>query len=124
MISVIVRKGSRTYCSSMSAVLRLLSLLALMLMPFGMGMGPAAATQPSHSMAGSMAEGHCDGSSGEQKSKVAIGLHCSAACTALPAEPTDVGSATILPAASPSAEAVQVFSGTIPPPATPPPRLG
>lgn len=123
---VIVRKGGTPYWNGMSALLRLLALAALLLMPFGMGLGvgQAAAAQPAHPMNGSMAEGHCDRSADQEKGKAATGTHCGAACSALPAQPAGALASQALSRAALTANSVELFSGTIPPPATPPPRQG
>lgn len=124
MMSVIVAKAGRPYLRGMPVLLRLLALVALLLMPFAMGPSPAAAAPGAHAGAGTMHEGHCTDCSEHDSGKAAISLHCSAACTALPAESPGAPALMLFPRAMPDAQLVHGLAGAIPPPATPPPRLG
>ena len=62
-----------------SLILRLMALLALVLMPVGMGAAPAA-TKASHAMSSE----HCGGHDEDRDQPASRDMHC-AACAALPA---------------------------------------
>ena len=116
LTSVIAAKGSPAYVARMpAALLRLVMLIALAFMPFGMTSAPAMAASVSSS-----APGHCD----EQKPADApakMDMHC-ATCAALPAdEPAEV--AELRPQAPILISATHALSGTQPEIATPPPKL-
>ncbi len=116
-------KGGRGYVPPVPVLLRLLAIAALLLMPIGMGMTPAAAATHA-TVSTATAEGHCDGAPQGKAAKGQVGLHCSGACIALPAEPARADAQPVLPGPSLAAGSVQTFHGTAPPPATPPPRVG
>jgi hypothetical protein len=122
-MSVIVQPSSSHYGASMTAaLLRLITLLALVLMPIGMASAPAMAQQmPMDDAAMAMGEGHCDKQQGQDKAP-ATKWDCTAMCTALPA--TDAPApARRLKLAAPRAIAIAVsFDGIVPEIATPPPR--
>jgi hypothetical protein len=123
MMPVIAQQAPRPYVAGMTAaLLRLLTLLALVLMPLGMTSAPAAASPmpPSHDMA---AMGHCDEQPGEDEAPVSK-IDCTAMCTALPA--TDGSTPTsVLKLTAPRTVAVATpFVGMVPEIATPPPRQG
>ena len=105
-----------------SALLRLLTLLALVLMPIGMTNARAAASPmpESHDMA--MA-GHCNEQSGEDETLVSK-MDCTAMCAALIA--TDAPALTsILKPKAPRTIAISTpFVGVVPEIATPPPKHG
>ena len=118
-MSVIVQTASSSYGHRMTAAMvRFLTLLALVLMPFGMAGTPAIA-QP-------MAQnGHCDQQSDHDKAPVhkSQQMHC-AMCAALPASDPPNSSAAI-PHSSPRLIAtVSPFNGIELEIATPPPRRG
>ncbi len=80
---VIAQHASRPYVAGMTAALiRLLTLLALVLMPIGMTGAPAAASPmpASHHMAA----GHCDEQPDEDQAPSSK-MDCAAMCAALPA---------------------------------------
>ena len=104
-------------------ILRLLTLVALALMPIGMSTAPAAAASAAHAGMAMPDDGHCDGRESKE-GKAPVGMHCASACTALPAEPANVAAADDLRGAPQVAALVRSFAGTVPPPAIPPPRLG
>ncbi len=119
-----MRKGAGAYLAGVTVVLRLLALVALTLMPFGMGLGTAVAAEPAHSAMSTVEKGHCESPADQGKAKPIMGLHCGGACTALPADLPNVAAAVASVQPLLLAGSVQVFSGTIPPPATPPPKRG
>ena len=76
----IAAKGDQAYVERMASfVLRLMALLALVLMPVGMGATPAAAMTPQ-----AMSREHCGGHDEDRGPLVSRDMHC-AACAALPA---------------------------------------
>src|SRR5215213_8737287 len=78
--SFIAAQGDEAYADPMaSLILRLMALLALMLMPVGMGAAPAAAVAPQ-----AMSSEHCSGHEEDRSHHVDRDMHC-AACAALPA---------------------------------------
>ena len=101
----------------MSALLRVLTLLALVLMPFAMTAAPAAA----HAMP-AMADGHCDDQhppDGPQRSDMA---QCMLMCAALPAAEVPALSSPTVPKAPPRVALADPIHGIILEIATPPPR--
>lgn len=114
---VIAAKGSPTYVARMPAVLlRLVMLIALAFMPFGMSGAPAMAASASSS-----ASGHCDEHQKPAETPAKMDMHC-ATCAALPAdEPAAV--AELRPQAPILISTVHALSDTQPDIATPPPKL-
>ena len=111
-------------CPPMNAALvRLVTLLALLLMPLGMSGAPAIA-QPSpvnHSMA---QKGHCDQNSDQEKAPDrSRQMHC-AMCAALPASEPPAPSAGLRPSPPRILATVAAFHGIELEIATPPPKLG
>ena len=124
-MSVIVQSASRPYGLRMTAALvRFFTLLALVLMPFGMSSAPAVAqTMPAnHAMAQSA---HCDEKSDQNKSPAHSSqqMHC-AMCAALPASEPPTPIAELRPTAPRLIAAVSPFNGIDLEIATPPPRQG
>ena len=119
----IAARRVRVYPSVVTAALfRLLAIAAMLLMPFGMGLAPAAASS-GHKM--SMApSGHCDQAPASKSNKAKLPMSCAAACTALPATPASIPLPDQLPPIANWSVNPPALSGTAPPPATPPPRLG
>ena len=107
-----------------SAVLRLLTLIALMLMPVGMTGAPAVA-QPApaeHAMAAM--EGHCDEMPGEEQAPPMSKMDCMAMCAALPAG-FGMAPEPVMKPRAPRAIALSApFDGIVPEIDTPPPRQG
>lgn len=125
MMLVIARQGGCAYLRSVAAALfRLLAIAAMILMPVGMGMAPAGAA-PSHSAGMSQMVGeHCGAKADCDGGKGQMGMHCTAACTALPAgTAVEAGAPAATGSPAPSV-AIEEIAGTTPPPATPPPRAG
>ena len=121
-MSVIVRTGFGPYVERMmAALLRLLTLFALVLMPLGMTGAPAAASPipASHSMASAS---HCD-EQGDQDQAPASRMDCTAMCTALPATDTPEPAPVLKPTAPRAIAVAMPFDGIEPEIATPPPRL-
>ena len=106
-----------------AALLRLLTALAVIWMPFGMAPALAAAPAPTghHAMA---ADEDCHGAPASERDADRDQALCAAMCTVLPAEPAPAVAepvAVVLPAAVPLAS---TLSGILLEIATPPPRLG
>lgn len=104
------------------AFLRLLAIVAVMLMPFGMAAAPAASIHHQE-MAKAMPMEHCPEPASTPQSNGTL-AHCSMACAAaLPV----VNSPALVPHLTvrslPSAPMIGILSGTEPEIATPPPRL-
>jgi hypothetical protein len=117
---VIAQQASLHYGAGMTAaLLRLLTLLALVLMQIGMTSAAAAASPvpASHHM---MA-GHCDGQP-QQDQAPASKMDCAAMCTALPATDAAATPAVLKPKAPRTIMAATRFDGIIVEIATPPPR--
>lgn len=116
-LPVIAAKGSHSYVARMPAVLlRLVMLVALAFMPFGMASAPAVAASVSSS-----ASGHCDEHQKPADAPAKMDMHC-ATCAALPAdEPAEV--AELRPQAPILISAIHALSDTQPEIATPPPKL-
>ena len=104
-----------------AAALRLLTLIALMLMPIAMAGAPALA-QPApveHAMA---SMGHCDEMPGEDQAPPSSKMECTAMCTALPAGFGMAAEPMMKPRPQRSMAAGASFDGIVPEIATPPPR--
>jgi hypothetical protein len=103
-----------------SALVRLLTLVALLFMPFGMAVAPAVA-QAAPAEHATMPMGHCEQQPGQDKAPVSK-MDCAAMCTALPA----AYGAALAPAMKPKAQRrislVTPFTGVVLEIATPPPR--
>jgi hypothetical protein len=114
---VIAAKGGGDYAAGMPAMLlRLMMLVALVFMPFGMANAPAVAATASGAAAG-----HCDEHQKPSDAPAKMSMHC-AACAALPAvEPAAVSE--LKPQAPARVSAMNALSDTVPEIATPPPRL-
>ena len=124
-MSVIVQTASKPYGAGMIAALfRFVTLLALVLMPFGMIGTPAnAQSMPAnHEM---VQQGHCDEQSDRDKAPVHSSqqMHC-AMCAALPASEPPSPSADFRPATPRTIATVSPFYGIELEIATPPPRQG
>lgn len=117
LTSVIAAKGLPVYVAPMpAALIRLVMLIALAFMPFGMTSAPAMATSVSSS-----ATGHCDEHQKPADAPAKMDMHC-ATCAALPAdEPAEV--AELRPQAPILISAIHALSDTQPEIATPPPKL-
>jgi hypothetical protein len=120
---VIARQGGRAYVQAVFAVLfRLLAMAAMILMPIGMGMTPAAAAAPSsHKTMESSAEGHC-GQKPDSDDGKAMPMQCAGACSALPSEPPITSMRELTPVECHTAGPVKILRGVLPALSTPPPR--
>ena len=98
---------------------RLIVLLALLLMPFGMTAAPALAQPSGH--ASSMA-GHCGDQQERGQSQLPMKEHC-AVCSALPAADSPVPAPRLKPSMSRTAALAAPFTGIEPETATPPPKV-
>jgi hypothetical protein len=116
MTSVIAGQGSPAYVAAMPAVLlRLFTLLALALMPFGMASSPAlAAGVPAATT------GHCDEHQ-KPDAPAKMEMHC-ASCAALPSVETAEDDPDLRPELPRHLQAMNALPGTEPEIATPPPR--
>ena len=124
MISVIVQKGSRHYVAAMaSAVFRLLALIALVLMPIGMGAAPALAAPDHHAMMTTAGSGHCDEQQDQDQAPAQKQMDCMAACTALPAPAAPALTPALKPTAPRMIDVAAPFTGIEPEIATPPPKF-
>ena len=124
-MSVIVQTSSTHYGASMiAALLRLLTVLALVLMPFGMVSIPAAAEAMAADHA-TMPMGHCGDQSDQDKAPAHTSqqMHC-AMCAALPASEPPTPAAGVPPSTPRSIATVSRFDGIELEIATPPPRRG
>lgn len=122
MISVIVQKDFGYYARRMiAALVRLLTLLAVVLMPLGMAATPAAGqTIPmSHNMASS---GHCE-EQPDQGEAPASNMDCTV-CVALPATDSPIPVSAMKPATPRRIALATPFAGIQPEIATPPPKHG
>jgi hypothetical protein len=120
--SVIAQQGQHFYgCGMTAALLRLLTMLALVLMPIGMTSAPAAASPvpASHHMTA----GHCD-EQPEQNQAPASKMDCAAMCTALPATDSAAPNPVLMPKAPRTVAVATPFDGIILEIATPPPKHG
>ena len=103
----------------MARLLRLIALLAVLLMPFGMA--PAAATPVQHRTT-SMPMQHCPEQGSKHESKTAF-AECTMACSAaLPVIDVAQGQPLPIDRAPNHAAVVQVLHGLHPETATPPPK--
>ncbi len=115
---VIARKASATYGGAMtSAVLRLLTLVGLFLMPFGMG--GIANAQVGEPVAAT--DGHCGDHQKPADAPAKMSMHC-ASCSALPAAYSEVGYAELKPEPPRFVIATKAVSDNELEIATPPPR--
>lgn len=121
MISVIVQKGFGHYVAAMaSAVFRLVALIALVLMPLGMGAAPALAAPDHHEMM-TAGPGHCDEQQDQDKAP-ASKMDCAAMCTALPAGNASSVTPAMKPVTPRTIALASPFTGIEPEIATPPPK--
>lgn len=122
---VIVEKAFRPYGLRMiAALVRFVTLLALVLMPFGMVGTPAAAKAMPADHA-TMQMGHCDEQPQQDKAPghTSQQMHC-AMCTALAASEPPAPPSSPAPRTARIIAAVSPFNGIELEIATPPPRLG
>ena len=118
--AAIAARGGAAYGRVMAAAfIRLLTLIALVLMPIGMAGAPAMAAPADHGMA---AMNHCDDMPSEEQAPPAK-MDCTAMCTALPAAEAPVLAPMLKPVAPRSLAVSAPFRGIEPEIATPPPRL-
>ena len=117
---VIVQQGKAAYLSGMGpALTRILTLLALLLMPLGMASAPAAAAIP---VAGSAGDGHCDDHRKPEGAPAKAEMHCTA-CAALPALDAPRETVALLPDAPMVISLASSVAGFEPEIATPPPKF-
>jgi hypothetical protein len=104
-----------------STLIRLVALMALILMPLGMGAAPALVAPGPHSMTMAVS-GHCDGQQDPDKAPAQKQMNCTAACTALPAPSAPVLPPALKPTARRMSGVDTIFTGIEPEIATPPPK--
>jgi hypothetical protein len=122
-MSVIVQQALYRYAAPMAAaVTRLLALIALIIMPFGMAT-TAAMAGPTHHATAMAGSGHCDDQQQDQ-APVSKPMDCAAACAALASPAVPLFEAPAKPKAPRTITAAAPFNGIILEIATPPPRLG
>ena len=103
----------------LAGLLRLMTILALALMPLGMAAPAAAANNAQQAM-----EGHCPDMGSADPAPLPM-MDCAATCSALPVAYTEPsGTSALRPALPRDLSDSQSFEQTIPEIATPPPRLG
>ncbi|GAA4717024.1 hypothetical protein H9L13_06725 [Sphingomonas lutea] len=106
-----------------SVLLKFLTLVALVLMPFGMGGMPASASEmPARHAA--MAMGHCDEQPAEREAPSSSQMDCQAMCAAIAVAGSPVPAPALKPSLPRSAAIAVPFAGIVPEIATPPPRRG
>jgi hypothetical protein len=118
-MSVIVAQGRGDYLRPMSAAIRLLALIALVLMPLGMAPGHAMAHHAPHAAQ----PGHCDDRSNPDRPPAPRAVDCVAACTALPANEASCPTPRLPPEAPGPIALAERFVGIVPEIATPPPKI-
>lgn len=108
----------RSYLPRMAlALLRLLSLVALLLMPLSMASGPASARATA-----SASSGHCDERQKPADAPTSQQVHCTG-CSALPATEAPPAIAELRPEMPIELSLAQLPAGLIPETATPPPKM-
>ena len=121
-MSVIVGTGFASYVARMTGpLLRLLTLIALVLMPLGMTGAPALAA-PDHHVTMAAGSGHCDEQQDQDKAPAQQQMDCTAACTTLPAPSTPALTPPLKPTAPRLSGVAAPFAGIEPEIATPPPK--
>jgi hypothetical protein len=122
MSLVIASQSSPTYFTQMpSMVLRLLTLLALVLMPFGMGAANAA---PAHHVAAAEVAQHCDdkrGQPAEQSRDEA--MDCAVSCSMIAVAQAQVKEPPVAHPILTAPRLAERGAGLHPETATPPPKL-
>lgn len=121
MTPVIAEHGPCVYLGQMAAtLLRMLALVALVMMPFGMTSAPAAVEGPHQAMAG-MEPGHCDDTGDNDEAPQ--GSHCALACSMVAAEPAPFFEPLQIPAVKPAFLPMLPFVAHQPEADPPPPKL-
>ena len=124
MISVIVLKGSGHHVAAMaSAVVRLIALVALVLMPHGMGAAPALAAPDHHTMMTAAGSGHSNERQDQNQAPAQQQMDCTASCTALPVAAAPVVAPALKPTGPRTIGVAAPFTGIEPETATPPPKF-
>ena len=123
MTPLIAATGLNLYLGRMAAtLLRILTLIALAMMPFGMVAAPAAAAPAQHHAMAGM-EGHCDEGQDQDDGKAERGVHCALACSAMTPDATAAPIPVEMVASRPSLPHVAPFVGRQPEADPPPPKL-
>lgn len=128
MTRVIVQQAFGAYVAAMaSAVIRLFTLLAFIMMPLAMSSTAFAAPQPvEEAVTGhheAMAD-HCGDSEDENRAPESGKMDCAAACTAIAPAGNSISMAEMAPRAPRESSLATPFGNLVPEIATPPPRLG
>jgi hypothetical protein len=103
-----------------SRAVRFLTLLLVLIMPFGMSAAPARA--PHHRMAVDMPMGHCPDQAPAHDMKGGIAACAMACAAALPAGDAGAGDSPLIVSEPIQSSAEQQLHGVHPETATPPPR--
>ena len=107
-----------------SRILRMLTMLAVLLMPIGMLGGEAAAMGHSAPIAAAAMADHCAAMHHKQKKdEPAKGADCVVACAAIPASDAPYQHETLAPMHVEAPRLIAVVAGLHPEAATPPPRI-
>lgn len=107
---------------AVARVLRVLTMLAVVLMPFGMLRG-ASAEATAHRVAMTMSAGHCAGMpTREKKAPNAPCCNCMVACAAIHSKDACLEHVALAPMAAQVAAITPAIHGLHPQAATPPPR--
>ena len=123
LIQIILLCAFRNYRIVMAlTVLRLLTLVALMLMPFGMGAAPAMAQQVSTAQATTSMD-HCDKQSDENGAPAPQQTDCAVMCIAISSAANPTPPPLLQPVAPRSIALATLFVGVEPDIATPPPKI-
>lgn len=102
-------------------ILRILTLLAVLLMPLGM-IGGSPAMASGHHKAAPAAAGHCADMDDQKKDPPGRSADCTVACAAIPAFAADVPHRAPTPASAETRAPLPTMRGLDPEAATPPPR--
>ena len=115
--------ASSSYVRAMAAIfVRLMTLVALVLMPIGMANASAAAGPVERPAATAL--GHCEDKKSEDKAPESEAMACAAACAALAASPRPALAAPLKLKAQQTMAIEPSFNGIVLEIATPPPRVG
>lgn len=106
----------------LAAAFRMVALAALLLMPFGMGIGAVRAQTPdAPAMNAHAGQGHCPDQNDSRNGKMPS-IHCGGTCSALPVVAPPPEAIVASAAADPVAGEALPMPGLAPIPGTPPPK--
>ena len=107
----------------MRRILPLLTLVALLLAPFGRMAAAEASAMPHHGDRAAAASGHCDGMPAQGEGRPDRAIDCMIACAALASAEAPTAAAAPALAPMPEPAAARQFSGIDPEADPPPPRF-